>query len=171
MRAQSIVSMEEKYLELLKKAYEMRFNSYTPYSHYKVGAALLCKNGKVYTGCNIENGAFSPTVCAERVAFFDAVKNGERDFEAIAVASGLATDTEMGYASPCGVCRQVMSEFCDDDFKIILSKAKLSDPVVTLDSNGKACKNSLPRDGYVVEIIEPKVYTLPEVLPFRFNLE
>ena len=163
--------MEEKYLELLKKAYEMRFCSYTPYSHYKVGAALLCKDGKIFTGCNIENGAFTPTVCAERVAFFDAVKNGERDFEAIAIAVGVGTEIEVGYASPCGVCRQVMSEFCDDDFKIILSKARLNEPVVSVDSDRRVSKNKLPSENHVLEIIEPKAYKLTEILPFRFNLE
>ena len=162
--------MEEKYLELLKKAYEMRFHSYTPYSHYKVGAALLCKDGKIFTGCNIENGSFSPTTCAERVAFFDAVKNGERDFEAIAIAAGVATDIEVGYATPCGVCRQVMSEFCDDDFKIILSKARLSGPVVSVDGDKKVSRNPIPSENHVLELIEPKSYTLPEILPFRFNL-
>ena len=162
--------MEEKYIKLLKKAYEMRFNSYTPYSHYKVGAAILCKNGKVYTGCNIENSAFSPSICAERVAFSDAVKNGERDFEAIAIAAGVATDIEVGYASPCGVCRQVMAEFCKDDFKIMVSKAKLSEPVVSLDSEENPHRNTLLSDNYIVDIIEPKIYTLPEILPVIFNL-
>ncbi len=99
---------------LLKKAEEALANSYAPYSHFKVGAALLCKNGDVYTGCNIENVAFSPTVCAERTAFFKAVSSGVRDFEAIAIVNG--NDTP---CTPCGVCRQVMAEFCNSDFKII----------------------------------------------------
>ena len=163
--------MEEKYLELLKKAYEMRFHSYTPYSHYKVGAALLCKDGKVFTGCNIENGAFSPTVCAERVAFFDAVKNGERSFEAIAIAAGAGANTEVGYASPCGVCRQVMAEFCDEDFKIILSKARLREPALSEDNDSGILKKTSVNENHVLEFIEPKIYKLTEVLPFRFNLE
>ena len=86
--------MDDKHLKLIKSAIEIRKMAYTPYSHYKVGAALLCKNGKVYTGCNIENGAFSPTVCAERVAFFDAIKNGERDFECIAIVAAKDDPTE-----------------------------------------------------------------------------
>lgn len=100
--------------ELCKLAAHAAKRSYSPYSHFAVGAALLCKNGDVYTGCNIENGAFTPTVCAERVAFFKAVSDGVRDFEKIAVAGG--------GCPPCGVCLQVMSEFAGGGFEILLVK-------------------------------------------------
>lgn len=94
--------------------------SYSPYSHYRVGAALLSRDGRVFTGCNIENAAYSPTVCAERCAFFKAVSAGVRDFEAIAVVGSREGGEPTG-APPCGVCRQVMAEFCDaDSFKIYL---------------------------------------------------
>lgn len=103
---------------LVKKAYEAMQYSYSPYSGFKVGAALLCKNGNIYTGCNIENSAYSPTNCAERTAFFKAISEGERDFKAIAIVGG--KDGEItDYCYPCGVCRQVMAEFCDRDFEII----------------------------------------------------
>lgn len=104
---------------LMAKAQEARKFSYSPYSHFQVGAALLCKNGKVYTGCNIENAAYSSTICAERTAIFKAVSEGEREFEAIAISGG--RENEKGsFCAPCGVCRQVMAEFCDKDFKIVL---------------------------------------------------
>ena len=99
---------------LLDLAEEARDHSYAPYSKYNVGAALLTADGQVYQGCNIENAGFTPTVCAERTAFFKAVYDGHRAFRAIAV---IATGEEMGF--PCGVCRQVMAEFCDKDFIII----------------------------------------------------
>ena len=99
---------------LLDKAQEARDHSYAPYSRYHVGAALLTADGQVYQGCNIENAGFTPTVCAERTAFFKAVYDGHRAFRAIAV---IATGEEMGF--PCGVCRQVMAEFCGGDFLII----------------------------------------------------
>lgn len=103
--------------ELCKKAKEAMQNSYSPYSNCKVGAALLSKSGKVYLGCNIENASFSPTICAERSAFAAAISAGEREFEAIAVAGG--KNGEIGDAFyPCGVCRQVIREFCADDFPI-----------------------------------------------------
>lgn len=105
-------------LDLCKKAIDATANAYSPYSNCCVGAALLTKNGKVYTGCNIENASFSATVCAERVAFSKAISEGEKDFKAIAVAgkkNGVLT-----VFSPCGVCRQVMSEFCKSDFKILV---------------------------------------------------
>ena len=105
-------------ITLVKKAYEAMQYSYSPYSGFKVGAALLCKNGNIYTGCNIENSAYSPTNCAERTAFFKAISEGERDFKAIAIVGG--KDGEItDYCYPCGVCRQVMAEFCDRDFEII----------------------------------------------------
>ena len=96
---------------LLDKAQEARDHSYAPYSRYNVGAALLTADGQIYQGCNIENAGFTPTVCAERTAFFKAVYDGHRAFRAIAV---IATGEEQGF--PCGVCRQVMAEFCDKDF-------------------------------------------------------
>lgn len=109
---------------LLELAIEARKGSYSPYSNFKVGAALLTRSGKVYTGCNIENAAFSPTVCAERVAIFKAISEGERDFVAIAVVGGASEDPDPSVA-PCGVCRQVMAEFCDaDSFKIYLIKSE-----------------------------------------------
>lgn len=115
--------------------------SYTPYSNFKVGAALLAKNGKIYTGCNIENAAYTPTNCAERTAFFKAVSEGVREFDAICVVGGkdgILTE----YASPCGVCRQVMMEFCDpDSFQVLVAKS---------------------REEY-------KIFTLKEILPMGFG--
>ena len=103
-------------------ALEARKNAYAPYSHFAVGAALLTKNGKVYTGCNSENAAFSPTSCGERTAFFKAVSEGEREFLAIAVAGGRTGENPENPCPPCGVCRQVMAEFCDPEtFQIILA--------------------------------------------------
>ncbi len=106
----------EKLIELAKEAMT---RSYNPYSGYKVGAALLCADGTVYQGCNIENSAFSPTICAERTAIFKAVYDGKRDFVAIAICGG-KDGVITGKFPPCGVCRQVMREFCKDDFKVIL---------------------------------------------------
>ena len=99
---------------LLDKAQEARDHSYAPYSKYNVGAALMTADGQIYQGCNIENAGFTPTVCAERTAFFKAVYDGHRAFRAIAV---IATGEELGF--PCGVCRQVMAEFCGGDFLIV----------------------------------------------------
>ena len=93
--------------------------SYSPYSNFTVGAALLTKDGKIYTGANIENASYTPTVCAERNAIFAAVHNGEREFEAIAIVGGHRGEIT-GVTAPCGVCRQVMSEFCSPDFKVIM---------------------------------------------------
>lgn len=114
---------------LLKLAAEARDHSYSPYSHYSVGAALLTKDGKVYQGCNIENASFTPTICAERTAFFKAIYDGERAFSAIAIIGSGELP-----AYPCGVCRQVMSEFCDGDFVIVVSNRDGSEVVTeTLD--------------------------------------
>jgi cytidine deaminase len=111
----------ENYSELVKKALEARERAYTPYSNFKVGAALLAASGKVYLGCNIENSGFSGTNCAERTAIFKAVSEGEMKFTAIAVVGGLAGPVT-GFCAPCGVCRQVMAEFCDpDEFIIVLA--------------------------------------------------
>ena len=109
--------------ELCSLAIKAAENSYSPYSNCKVGAALLSKNGKVYLGCNIENAAFSPTVCAERVAFFKAISEGKNKFSAIAVVGGKQGSIEE-FCSPCGVCRQVMAEFCGKDFKIYMFDGK-----------------------------------------------
>lgn len=109
----------EKLVELAKEA---RKQSYCPYSGFAVGAALLCKDGKVYQGCNIENASFGPTICGERTAFFKAIYDGEREFEAIAVAGGKAGEEITGLFPPCGVCRQVMREFCGLDFLIHMAK-------------------------------------------------
>ncbi|MCI6017946.1 MAG: cytidine deaminase [Clostridiales bacterium] len=109
-------------MKLIEMAVKAREKAYAPYSEFKVGAALLAVGGKVYTGCNIENAAYSPSNCAERTAFFKAVSEGERDFEAIAVVGGKDTP---GFCTPCGVCRQVMAEFCNPEkFRIILMDNK-----------------------------------------------
>ena len=110
--------------ELTKEAIEARDKSYSPYSGFSVGAALLAKSGKVYTGANIESATFTPTICAERVAFFTAVHAGEKDFSAIAVVGGKRDEEISSFCPPCGVCRQVMSEFCNADFQIILFDGK-----------------------------------------------
>ena len=118
---------------LIKQALEMRKMAYVPYSHFQVGAALLCADGKVYTGCNIENAAYTPSNCAERTAFFKAVSEGEREFAAIAITGGAETAEELEYCAPCGVCRQVMMEFCDyDNFKVILAKSEQEYQVYSL---------------------------------------
>lgn len=130
---------EKELCEAAKKAMEM---SYSPYSSCKVGAALLTKSGKVYTGCNIENASFTPTVCAERTAIFKAVSEGKKEFSMIAVAGGKNGKIERAFF-PCGVCRQVMSEFCDSDFKILVMKNEE----------------------------EYDVYTLSDLLPFAFDLD
>ena len=105
--------------ELLSKAISARESSYCPYSSISVGAALLTADGRVYLGANIENASFTPTVCAERVAFFKAISEGERDFVAIAVAGGEKGKPSKADFPPCGVCRQVMTEFCGKDFYVI----------------------------------------------------
>lgn len=105
--------------QLMEMAVEAMSRSYSPYSGYRVGAALLCGDGRVFCGANIENAAFSATVCAERSAFFAAIAAGERDFCAIAVVGGREGDVPSA-APPCGVCRQVMAEFCRSDFVIFL---------------------------------------------------
>ncbi len=126
--------------ELCSAAVDAIKNAYAPYSGYKVGAALLTKSGKVYTGCNIENASYSPTVCAERTAVFKAVSDGERDFLKIAVAGGKNGEIA-GEFPPCGVCRQVMSEFCSADFEVLVVKGE----------------NSFTE------------YKLSEILPYSFN--
>ena len=121
---------------LIKKAFEAQSYSYAPYSNFNVGAALLGSNGKIYQGCNIENAAFSPTNCAERTAFFKAVSEGQKEFSAIAiVGSKNVTDkNDTSFCAPCGVCRQVMMEFCNPKtFKIIMLKAENELMEVTLE--------------------------------------
>ena len=125
--------MEKELIEkLIDTAIAQLAYSYTPYSHFKVGAALLTRDGKLYTGCHIENAAYTPTNCAERTAFFKAVSEGERSFRAICVVGGKdGVLTE--YAAPCGVCRQVMMEFCHpDEFQIILAVSREKYDVFTL---------------------------------------
>ena len=136
--------LDEKTLRgLAGEALRMRTMSYVPYSNFRVGAALLTKGGKVYTGCNIENAAYGPSNCAERTAFFKAVSEGEREFCAIAIAGGPDGAEELDYCPPCGVCRQVMAEFCSGDFEIILAK----DPE------------------------QLQIYTLSELLALSFSLD
>ena len=126
--------------ELCALAKTAMMNAYVPYSGFRVGAALLCADGSVFTGCNIENAAFTPTVCAERTAVFKAISEGKREFSAIAVASG---KTDGGAASfpPCGVCRQVLAEFCAPEM-----------PVYVLEGSG-----------------EVRAFALRELLPFAFT--
>lgn len=128
-------------VELIEKAKEAARASYSPYSGFTVGAALITKDGKLYLGCNIESASYSPTCCAERTAFFKAVSEGEREFSKIAIVGGKELDFT-GFCPPCGVCRQVMKEFCGEDFTVILGK------------NGE----------------EVKTLTLGELLPFGFGL-
>lgn len=130
--------MNKKDLFVLAK--ETMQNSYAPYSKYNVGAVLLCKNGNIYKGCNVENASYSATNCAERTALFSAISNGEKEFSAICVVGGKNGEIE-DYAMPCGICRQVLSEFCGADFKIFVGISE----------------NDI------------KEYTLGELLPFSFD--
>ncbi len=129
---------------LIDKAFEAQQFCYTPYSGFNVGAALLCDNGNIYKGCNIENAAFTPTNCAERTAFFKAISEGDNKFTAIAIVgnkNGIKPG-EGDFCAPCAVCRQVMAEFCDlDTFKVYIAKS---------------------RDEYLE-------YTLGELLPLAFT--
>ena len=126
--------MEQVMVEkLIDTATEQLKFSYTPYSNFKVGAALLAKNGEIFTGCNIENASYTPTNCAERTAFFKAVSEGVREFRAICIVGG--KDGKLTeYTAPCGVCRQVMMEFCDPKtFQIILAVDKERYEIYTLE--------------------------------------
>ena len=115
--------MNEK--RLIAEALKARRASYSPYSDFCVGAALLTKSGKIYLGCNIENSAYTPTICAERTAVFKAVSEGERDFTAIAVVGSLRGEVLTQYAWPCGVCRQVLREFTNpEEFIVIVAKSE-----------------------------------------------
>lgn len=131
---------DNNYKELVELAKQARGASYCPYSHFAVGAALLTADGRVYLGANIENASYTPTVCAERVAFFKAVNDGVRNFAAIAIVGGKEGEPTSEKTPPCGVCRQVMAEFVSDDFKIVLEEG----------------------EGTVV-------YTMADVLPLRFD--
>lgn len=112
-------------MELLNEAKIARDKAYAPYSNHKVGAALLTKSGKVYHGCNIENAGFTPTVCAERTAFFKAIYDGEREFDRIAVVGAVDDSKVDNLCAPCGVCRQVMMEFCDPNtFCVVMANGK-----------------------------------------------
>ena len=131
--------------ELIRLAFEAREMAYAPYSHWKVGAALLTENGKVYKGCNIENGGFTATVCAERTAFFKAISEGVYDFKKIAIVGGDEVRGSKGYCTPCGVCRQVMSEFCKpDEFIVICAKSEKEYKEFTL-------RQMLPECTFVVD--------------------
>lgn len=118
-------------LDLVKIAFEAMEKAYSPYSHCKVGAALLTSEGKVYTGCNVENASYGATNCAERTAFFKAISEGEREFSKIAIVGGVeGVVTNM--FMPCGVCRQVMDEFCDSDFEVLVAKDRENFEIFTL---------------------------------------
>ena len=106
-------------LQLMQLAVEAREMAYAPYSGFRVGAALLGKSGKVYKGCNVENAAYTPTNCAERTALFKAVSEGEKEFSAIAIVGGMY-ESIADFCAPCGVCRQVLAEFCGKDFRLVL---------------------------------------------------
>lgn len=125
--------MEKILIEkLIKKAIEMLNFSYAPYSNFHVGAALLTSEGEIYTGCNIENAAYGPSNCAERTAIFKAVSEGKKEFEAIAVVGGKNGKIE-SFCPPCGVCRQVLAEFCKKDFEIVLAKSTNEYKIMTLE--------------------------------------
>ena len=140
--------------ELIKMALEAREMAYTPYSHHKVGAALLCKDGTVFKGCNIENAGYTPTNCAERTAVFKAVSEGYTEFKAIAVVGGMDNLKDLPLCAPCGVCRQVLNEFADPDrFRVILAEVKNVDDLTKISEED-------------VKIIEK---TLKEILPLGFG--
>ncbi len=117
--------------ELIDKAYAMLGFAYTPYSHWKVGAALLSTDGRIWGGCNVENAAYGPSNCAERTAIFKAVSEGATDFTAVVVVGGQEGKVD-GYCPPCGVCRQVLAEFCKPDFLVILPKSRTEYKLKTL---------------------------------------
>lgn len=121
-----------KIRELAASALRMREFSYVPYSDFAVGAALLTKDGKIYTGCNVENAAFGPSICAERTAVVKAVSEGDRQFAAIAIAGGRRGMAPEKYCPPCGVCRQVLAEFCSPDMPVILARSNEDLKIMTL---------------------------------------
>ena len=120
------------YVELIRIANKAREYSYAPYSSWTVGAALLGSDGQIYTGCNIENSAYGPSNCAERTAVFKAVSEGCRDFIAIAIVGGKEGEDATSYCYPCGVCRQVLSEFCEASFPVIVAISENDYKVTTL---------------------------------------
>ena len=122
----------QKIRELAATALRMREFSYVPYSDFAVGAALLSKDGKIYTGCNVENAAYGPSICAERTAVVKAVSEGCREFAAIAIAGGRRGAPPEKYCPPCGVCRQVLSEFCSPDMPVILARSDEDLQIMTL---------------------------------------
>ena len=124
------MQINEKYL--IEQAIEARSHAYTPYSHFQVGAALLTKQGKVYKGCNSENAAYTPSNCAERTAIFKAVSEGEREFAAIAIVGSMEGEINTLPTGPCGVCRQVMAEFCSLDMPVIIAKSPADYITMTL---------------------------------------
>lgn len=125
--------MQAQIKELITAAIEARRKSYSPYSHYQVGAALLTADGQIVTGCNIENAAYGPSNCAERTAFFKAVSEGICDFSAIAIVGSPEGEALTQFAYPCGVCRQVMMEFCEPlRFQVIVAKSEEDYRVMTL---------------------------------------
>ena len=131
-KGQLIGNIADRIPELIEKAIDMRNYSYAPYSKFRVGAGLLAANGNLYGGCNIENAAYGPSNCAERTAFFKAVSEGVQDFTAIAIAGG-PEEGIRDFCAPCGVCRQVMAEFCEaDSFLVILAKSVEEYEVYTL---------------------------------------
>lgn len=134
--------MDNIYRQLIESALEVRKNAYAPTSKFYVGAALLCENNEIYTGCNVENAALTPNNCAERTAIFSAVAQGIRNFKAIAVVGGRGiSESPHDYCYPCGVCRQTFAEFCSEDFIIIVAKS--------------------PEDY--------RIHTLGELLPYSFG--
>lgn len=127
--------------DLIHKAFSIRKLSYSPYSRFAVGSALLCDDGEIYGGCNIENSSYPVGICAERTAISKAISSGKRDFKAIAIVGGLVNNSDLEYCPPCGMCRQFLSEFCDKNFVIILAKS----------------------------LNEYKLIGFDEILPFPFN--
>ncbi len=124
---------DEKRRSLIRAAVSARENSYAPYSGYCVGAALLCKDGSVVTGCNVENASYGATNCAERTAVFKAVSERRREFSAIAIAGGKKGEAMLDYAFPCGVCRQVLREFCNPaEFIVIVCRSETDFTEMTL---------------------------------------
>lgn len=117
---------ENEILNLIKKAEKARLFSFSPYSNFSVGTAILCKNGEIFTGCNIESEVFAPSICAERVALFKALSEGEKEFLAIAVVGGKSDESKIQkFCPPCGVCRQILYEFCNEEsFEVILYDGK-----------------------------------------------
>lgn len=124
--------MNPDYRALVYEALAARASAYVPYSHFAVGAALLTKSGKIYRGCNVENAAYTPTNCAERTAVFSAVCAGEREFEAIAIVGGKKDAEKLPECFPCGVCRQVLAEFCPPEFPVVIASDEQHVQVYTL---------------------------------------